>query len=218
MINDFIIPLVSIILAEFGDKTQLSILSLSSKYKNFYQIIFGTMLAFILVDGIAIYFANEISNFIPIFWIKIISGLSFILIGSYEFLFNLFLKYFQRFKLNFFFNKNKYLFKFKTKFDFFNFNDLLHFDFFKSPFFISFFLILLSKFGDKSQITAGIFGTIYNPILVFIGTILGLFFLSVSAIFLGNILIKKYNKNLIENIANFIFIIIGFITIISVFI
>jgi len=52
IIEDILIPLVAIAAAELGDKTQISILLLSSKTKKHLQLLLGVMLAFLIVDGL----------------------------------------------------------------------------------------------------------------------------------------------------------------------
>jgi len=203
MILDILIPFISIFLAEFGDKTQIAILSLSMRYKNYYQIFFGVMFAFILIDGLAIYFAKEISIFIPILYIKLISALIFILfglLGLIEIAKN------KKNKIN----KNKINAKNKNL----NQSNILN-NYFKKINYLfskSFFIILFAEFGDKSQIAAGVFATIYNPIFVFFGVILALSILTLFAIIFGKYLFNKFDKDKIEKIANYIFIIIGMIT------
>ncbi len=54
MLQDILIPLIVVGLAELGDKTQLSTLLLASKTKKHIQLFLGTILAFLIVDGIAI--------------------------------------------------------------------------------------------------------------------------------------------------------------------
>jgi putative Ca2+/H+ antiporter (TMEM165/GDT1 family) len=81
MIADILIPLVAISLAELGDKTQLSILLLSTKTKKHLHLLIGVMLAFLIVDGTAILFGSWIMNIIPINWLKTASGIIFILFG-----------------------------------------------------------------------------------------------------------------------------------------
>ena len=49
-----IIPLLAVGLAEMGDKTQLSILILSTRTKEYFRLLLGVMLAFLLADGLAI--------------------------------------------------------------------------------------------------------------------------------------------------------------------
>lgn len=83
MIEDIIIPLAVIAAAEFGDKTQISILLLSSRSKRHLQILFGVLLAFLIVDGIAIAAGSWITTLIDIRILKIISGSVFIIFGIF---------------------------------------------------------------------------------------------------------------------------------------
>jgi len=81
MIADVLIPLIMIGLAEFGDKTQLSILLLSAKTKKHLHLLLGVMLAFLLVDGVAVLIGSWIINIVPIRLLKIFSGIIFIIFG-----------------------------------------------------------------------------------------------------------------------------------------
>ncbi|MCK5290106.1 MAG: TMEM165/GDT1 family protein, partial [Candidatus Aenigmarchaeota archaeon] len=49
MLSDFLIPFLMIAIAELGDKTQLTMLTLSAKFDEPYKIFAGGMLAFLLV-------------------------------------------------------------------------------------------------------------------------------------------------------------------------
>jgi putative Ca2+/H+ antiporter (TMEM165/GDT1 family) len=79
----------------------------------------------------------------------------------------------------------------------------------KNPFVASFLIIMLTEWGDKTQIAAAIFATQYNAILVLIGTITALIFLTLIAIFFSKIISKRINKKLINKIAGIVFILIG---------
>ncbi|MCX5866430.1 MAG: TMEM165/GDT1 family protein [Proteobacteria bacterium] len=81
MIPDVLIPFVTIGLAELGDKTQLSILLLSSKTKKHLNLLLGVMLAFLITDGVAVLVGSWVTSVVPILWLKIISGLIFIFFG-----------------------------------------------------------------------------------------------------------------------------------------
>ena len=81
MIADLLIPLVAISLAELGDKTQLSIILLSSKTKKHLHLLLGIMLAFLIADGAAILLGSWIMNIIPITWLKVASGTIFTVFG-----------------------------------------------------------------------------------------------------------------------------------------
>ena len=81
MLQDMWIPLIAVGLAELGDKTQLSILLLSLKMEKRLYLLFGVILAFLIVDGIAILAGDWITNIVPISSVKILSGAIFIIFG-----------------------------------------------------------------------------------------------------------------------------------------
>ena len=75
--------MIAIAAAELGDKTQISILLLSSKSNKHLQILIGVILAFLIVDGIAIAAGYWITTLIPLTYIKIVSGTVFIIVGIF---------------------------------------------------------------------------------------------------------------------------------------
>lgn len=81
MVADILFPLATIGLAELGDKTQLSLLLLSTKTRNHLQLLLGALLAFLIVDGIAVLFCSWVTNLLPVKTLKIVSGIIFIIIG-----------------------------------------------------------------------------------------------------------------------------------------
>jgi len=84
-----LLPLVSsfgiIALAELGDKTQLTIVSLSSCKKT-RSVFIGAMLAFALIDGVSALIGGTIAAFIPPAWIGVGAGVAFLLFGIYSLL------------------------------------------------------------------------------------------------------------------------------------
>jgi len=80
-LNEILIPLLAVGLAEMGDKTQLSILLLSSRTREYAQLLAGVMLAFLLADGFAILVGSWVTNVIPVHLVKLISGGVFVLFG-----------------------------------------------------------------------------------------------------------------------------------------
>jgi len=64
-----------------GDKTQLSVLLLSSRTKDYIQLLLGVMLAFLLADGFAILVGSWVTSIVPVHLVKLISGIAFILFG-----------------------------------------------------------------------------------------------------------------------------------------
>lgn len=83
MIQDVLIPLIITGLAEFGDKTQLSILLLSAKTKKHLHLLLGVMLAFLIVDGTAVLIGSRIIDIVPMRFLKILSGIIFIISGVF---------------------------------------------------------------------------------------------------------------------------------------
>jgi len=81
ILEDILVPFIAVAIAELGDKTQLSILLLSSKTQNHLYLLFGVILAFFIVDGIAILAGSWITSIVPIRIVKIISGILFIVVG-----------------------------------------------------------------------------------------------------------------------------------------
>ena len=171
--------MIAIAIAELGDKTQLSVLLLSSKTTKHLQILFGVLLAFLIVDGIAIAAGSWITTFIPIFYLKIVSGIVFILFGILILI-----------------NKNNEEEKTKS---------------YQTPFVTSFFLILLTEWGDKTQIAAALFATRFNPIGVLLGSMIALSILSIIAIFFGKLISERISKETINRVAGGVFIIMGIV-------
>ncbi len=83
MLQDFIIPFITILLAELGDKTQLAVLILASKTKKHIQLLAGVFLAFLLADGVAVIAGNYVGDMIPKDIINLIAGILFIGIGIF---------------------------------------------------------------------------------------------------------------------------------------
>ncbi len=149
---------------------------LSSKTKKHLQLLIGAILAFAIVDGIAIIAGTWITTIVPINYLKIISAIVFIIIGILILI-----------------SKDDEEKETKQK----------------NPFTAAFLIIILTEWGDKTQIAAAIFATQYNAIFVFIGTITALLILSLIAIFFGKIIYKRIDKKFVNKIAGIIFIILG---------
>jgi len=79
-------PLLSafgiIAFAEFGDKTQLAAITLCSRHKPF-PVFVGTVLALILVNGIGVLIGEALAALLPMYWIGIGAGITFIVFGFY---------------------------------------------------------------------------------------------------------------------------------------
>ena len=69
-----------ITVAEMGDKTQLVALSFATKYKA-WKVIAGVFLATLVVHLLSVVIGQQTSAFIPMYYLKIIVGASFIAFG-----------------------------------------------------------------------------------------------------------------------------------------
>jgi len=76
-----LIPFITILAAEFLDKSQLSLILLSTRTKNHIQLFLGAMLGFLIVDGLAILFGSWITTLIDENYLKIIGAIVFIVFG-----------------------------------------------------------------------------------------------------------------------------------------
>jgi putative Ca2+/H+ antiporter (TMEM165/GDT1 family) len=177
VLEGVLIPMVTIALAEMGDKTQLSVLLLSTKTKEYFKLMMGVMLAFLIVDGVAILLGSFITSLVPDSILKLLSAAIFIGFGIMTLR-----------------NNNE------------EDEDEISF---KNPFFAGFTMIFLSEWGDKTQIAAALFAVEYDPWQVLIGVMTALTLLSVMAIYLGQFIAGKIDRQLISRIAGALFILIG---------
>jgi len=183
MTADILVPFIAVGLAELGDKTQLSILLLSSKTNKHLHLLLGATLAFSVVDGLAVLAGSWIANIVPINFLKVFSGIIFIIFGA------LMLREAMASTENEVNDQSK--------------------SYFKSSFLTGFVVILLTEWGDKTQIASGLFATRYNALMVLIGTVAALVLLSAMAIYLGKFVSNRVDTKLMTRIAGVLFILMG---------
>lgn len=176
-----LIPFLTILMAEIGDKTQLAVLCMSTKTKRHVSLLVGVVLGFALVNGATILFGNYVGRLVPVKVIKIALSLFLVLFGS-------FLLWKQQGKEN----EEDYTLR--------------------NPFWSGLSVIFLSELGDKTQIASGLFAARYQPILVFIGVMLALSFLSGLTVYVGRKLSDRINHRLLSRITGSIFIIMGILS------
>lgn len=190
-ITPFFIAFIFVFLSELGDKTQLLILSFSTKLKTF-TILIGIALGSLFSHGLAILFGSTLgsinnSNFEHI--IQLITFLSFILMGIYIL----------------FFQKNK---------DDDNKSSLKLISNLKINYvFIIALSIAIGELGDKTFLASIGLGVNYPDfkISLILGAILGMIISDCIAIFLGKLLSKKLNTNAINKLSGILFLLFGII-------
>ncbi len=72
---------VTVFLAEMGDKTQLTTITLSSTTNKPLAVFIGSSLALILATLLGALAGGSIANLIPAFLLKLLSGSAFLIIG-----------------------------------------------------------------------------------------------------------------------------------------
>ena len=73
---------VLVAVAELGDKTQIAVITLSSRFKAL-SVFSGAMLAFLLITGIAVAVGDALTLVLPTFWIRITAAAIFLIFGLY---------------------------------------------------------------------------------------------------------------------------------------
>ena len=171
-------------IAEMGDKTQLMLIALTSKYK-LRDIISGTAVAILVLNGLAVLAGGLVSEFIPDLLIKTIAALAFL--------------YFAASTIAGDDDDEEGSGKSKIKF---------------APLAV-FFTFFIAELGDKTQLTAITFGAnegMSAALVVWIGCSLGLFAADILGMLVGYLLKSKTPDGLLNTLAFAIFSIFGVYT------
>ena len=185
----FLASLVFIFLSEVADKTQLVILGLALQYKKQFPVFLGALSAHSLMDLLAIIIGFSLPSFFPTELIERIVAIGFITYGTY-----LFTKILRK--------KHKEEKERKIA---------AH-----APFVISFLTILLSEFGDKTQVASGLLAAKYADIaFVFLGTVVALALAIGLNVFVGSKIAQKLPRRTIKITIAILFIAFGIVTLIS---
>ena len=72
---------VTVFLAEMGDKTQLTTITLSSTTNKPLAVFIGSSIALILATLLGALAGGSIANLIPAFLLKLLSGIVFLILG-----------------------------------------------------------------------------------------------------------------------------------------
>lgn len=187
-IYTFFIAFFIVFIAELGDKTQLLVISFSSKSK-ISNILLGIALGTFLSHGIAIFFGGSINSITSLnfkFYLDIVTYTSFVLLGL----------------IGFFPSKDSTEHK----------SVLQKICSLKINYtFIVALCIFVGEIGDKTFLASLGLGIQYPnfKLPLILGCICGMVFSNLLAIIFGKILNSKFNSKLIETLSNIIFIVFG---------
>ena len=165
-------------IAEMGDKTQLMLIALTSKYK-LRDIILGTAAAILVLNGLAVLAGGLISEFIPDWLIKTIAALAFLYFATSTIAGD---------------DDDEEEEGGKTKIKF-------------APLAV-FCTFFVAELGDKTQLTAITFGAnegMSAALIVWIGCSLGLFAADILGMLVGYLLKSKTPDGLLNTLAFVIF-------------
>lgn len=183
--NIFFTILFAMFIAEMGDKTQLMLVAMTSRFK-LRDIIIGSALAILLLNALAVGVGGFISRFVPMYIIKIIAGAAFF--------------YFAYSTLRGDGNDEEEEGKGKSL---------------KLPFLSVFGTFFLAELGDKTQLTAITFAANYgmeNALTIWLACSVGLFAADIIGMLIGYLLKSKMPKRALDALAFVIFMIFGIIT------
>jgi Ca2+/H+ antiporter, TMEM165/GDT1 family len=173
-------------LAEMGDKTQLLAFLLAAKYKKPVPIILGILFATILNHGLAGILGLWITQILSPEILRWVLGLSFIAMALWTLV--------------------------PDKID-----DDASFGLKSGVFLTTLVTFFLAEMGDKTQVATIAMAAHYpSPILVVLGTTLGMMIADVPAVFLGNSFAKKLPLKLIHAIAAGMFFVMGVLALLKI--
>lgn len=171
-------------IAEMGDKTQLMLIALTSKYK-LKDIILGTAVAILVLNGLAVLAGGLVSKFIPDWVIKIVAALAFLYFAASTI---------------------------AGEEDEEEENAKSRIQFAPLAVFCTFFV---AELGDKTQLTAITFGAnegMSAALIVWLACSLGLFAADILGMMVGYLLKSKTPDGLLNSLAFVIFSIFGVYT------
>ncbi len=172
-------------IAEMGDKTQLMLIALTSKYK-LRDIIMGTAAAILVLNGLAVLAGGLVSEFIPTWLIKTIAALAFLYFAASTIAGD---------------DDDEEEEGGKSKIQF-------------APLAV-FCTFFIAELGDKTQLTAITFGAnegMGAAFVVWIGCSLGLFAADILGMLVGYLLKSKTPDGLLNTLAFVIFSVFGVYT------
>lgn len=178
-----LVTFVAIFLAELGDKTQLVTISFASKYPHV-PVFWGVFLGMSMITVLGVVVGTIIFQFIPIIYVKIISGAIFIIFGLWT------LKELKEEE-----EEEEYE---KTEIQK------------KKVFSTTFIIISIAEFGDKTQFMVIALTAQYGEsVMVFLGAILAFALVVGIGVFVGKKLSERISSKKIETGAGILFLVIG---------
>ena len=187
MLEPLVAAFVLAFISEIADKTQLVILGLALKFRSPFKVFAGALLAHAFMDGAAIILGTFFGFSLSSSLIRKVIGVVFILLGGW----GLAKLYFRRQDERGSVQKER--------------NALG-----ATALASSFLTVMLSEFGDKTQIASGLLAAKYlMPLSIFIGFVLALSIAIGLNVFVGSRIAKRLPRKTIKMVAASLFILFG---------
>lgn len=193
-LTPFVSSFIIILLAELGDKTQIAVITLASRYKAV-LILIGVVLAYVLVDGLSVVVGIAIFDYVPYYWVATASGIIFILFGIWTLLSKEGKESISHPKINSLFKGRE-----------------------TQAVLYSFVLITMMELGDKTQLATIVLSADYgSPILVFLGVLFAITLVTVVGIVIGNRIAKLLPRKYIKIGSAVVFIVFGILFLLNAY-
>ena len=175
----FMSLIATMTLAELGDKTQITILFLSTQIQKPIRLLLGIFTAFLVADGVAVMFGSMMKHILPAYVLRIIGSLIFMAIGA-----SILIGWRSGERINI---------------------ERV----FKNSFIAGFSATFLAELCDKTQISAGVLATRFNYLEVFAAAMIALITVSVLTIILGRMILERVGGEKMLRISGAGFLLVG---------
>lgn len=169
-----------IIAAEIGDKSQLVCMTLAARHRAM-PVILGAVIAFSLLNTLAVIFGVAIANWVPDYIVAAIVCLLFAIFGIHSL----------------FFNSDE------------DDGEQIQEKSGRGLFFTTLLLITVAEFGDKTQLAVVALSSTALPAAIWIGSTLALATTSILGVIAGRTLLQKIPLTLLHRLSGLIFIILS---------
>ena len=179
---DWLTSFLLIFAAEIGDKSQLVCMALAVRYRAL-PVLAGSILAFLLLNSIAVVFGTAIAGWVPELVIAIIVSLLFLGFGLHALLAHA--------------DDEEVT------------DEDLQVKSQRHILFSTFILITLAELGDKTQLAVIALSSQGDPLSVWFGSTLALVATSVMAVWAGRTLLQRIPISLLHRMSGFLFILLS---------
>ena len=176
---EFMSLIATMALAEVGDKTQITILLLSTQIQKPIRLLLGIFTAFLVADGVAVMFGSMMKHILPTYVLRIVGSLIFMVLGAFI------------------------LIGWRSG-ERINIERV-----FRNSFTAGFSATFLAELCDKTQISAGVLATRFNYLEVFAAAMIALITVSMSTIILGRMILERVGGKTMLRISGVGFLLVG---------